>query len=168
MNRRQFLEAGVVGLGPTLVTGCLRRGVQSPSGSTQSGSGHPCDSPRLIDYDAVDRYRDHGVYLENADDAAHTACVTVTKADTEREESAPSSPPPLRQLGYAIDPGVAVEIVTFDESGRYTITVQIEETTQEEVFEITEADFDDQDTTITTFEITSPSSIAVTQRGKSQ
>lgn len=167
MNRRRFLQSGVVGLSIALLSGCFGRGSSSADSPTQSGSGHPCDNPRNIDYNAVDQYRDHGVYLKNSDGAAHTACVTVTNKNRDQEEEGTSSPPPLSHMGYTIHPGMAVEIFTFDESGHYTINVSIEKTTKKETFEKTTADFNDGTTTITTFEITSASSIQLTQRGDS-
>ncbi|MEF8862726.1 MAG: hypothetical protein V5A40_13390 [Haloarculaceae archaeon] len=167
MDRRCFVRSGVVGGGIAVFSGCLGGGGQSTESPAQSGSGSPCDNPRNIDYDAVDQYRDHGVYVKNTDDAAHTACVTVTKTNQEQEEEEPSSPPPLSQIGYAIQSGRAVEIFTFDESGRYTIKVSVEETTKTGIFEKTEADFTDGKTTITTFDVTSASSIQLTRSGDS-
>lgn len=168
MNRRHVLQSGVIGVGVPLLSGCLGDPSQSSEGEspTESGSGHTCDSPRNIDYDAVDQYRDHGVYLKNRDDSAHTACVTVTKENRDREETGTSSPPPLNHMGYAIQPAMAVELFTFDESGHYTIDVSIEETTKTETFEKTETDFNDDETVITTFEITSPTRIQITRSGE--
>lgn len=168
MNRRRFLHSGAVGVSTALLAGCFGSGFSLSKRPVQSGSGHPCDNPRAIDYDAVDQYRDHGVYLENSDDAAHTACATVTKEHRDREEEeGTASPPPLSHMGYTIHPGMAVEIFTFDENGHYTIDVSIEETTKKEAFEKTQADFNDGTTTITTFEITSASTIQLTRSGDS-
>lgn len=165
MKRRRFLQAG--GAVFVLLAGCL--GDASPSSDTpaQSGSGHPCEHPRTIDYDAIDQYRDNGVYLENSDDVVHTACVTVTKDQRTSEEDESASPPPLHHMGYAVDPDRGVELFTFTEPGHYTFEVSIEETTATETFETTEADFADDNTTITTFEITSASTIQITQSGES-
>ena len=162
MRRRRFLEAVVFGAGVGFLSGCLEGDTPSSNSSAQSGSGNQCDNPRNIDYDAVDQYREHGVYLKNSDDTVHTACVTVTKEDQDREEEGPASPPPLRHVGYTIHPGRAVEIFTFDERGTYTIKVSIENTTKKEIFEKAEGDFADGKSSITTFEISSDSRIQLT------
>lgn len=167
MNRRHFLQSGIAGVSVALLSGCLGEISQSSEHPAQSGSGHACDNPRNIDYNAVDQYRDHGVYLKNRDDAAHTACVTVTKEHRDREEQGTSSPPPLNQMGYAIQPEMAVELFTFDMSGHYSIEVSIEKTTKTETFEKTEREFNDNKTIITTFEITSPTQIEITSSGES-
>lgn len=162
MNRRQFLHAGGLAASFPLVSGCLG-GDSSPATPTpgQSGSGNPCDDPRNIDYQAVDEYVDNGVYLENAAADAHTACVTVTKAEREQEET--GATPPLEQIGYAVQPEKAVEIFRFREPGRYTIEVRIEQTTTTETFEKTDADFGDAQTSVVTFEITDATTITVTE-----
>lgn len=165
VNRRCFVKW--VGLCITIFSGCLGGGVSSTDYPAQSGSGNPCSNPRNIDYDAVDQYRAHGVYLENIDDVAHTACVTVTKENREQEEENPSGPPPLSHMGYDIHPGRAVEIFTFDEPGHYTIEVSIEETTTTEEFTKTETDFTSEKSTIHTFEITSASRVQLTQHSHS-
>lgn len=166
MKRRALLGAAATGGSVALFSGCTNR-LRPPSGSPdRSGTGHPCDRPRNIDYDAVGEYRDHGVYLENSTGAVHTACVTVTEEGREGEEGT-ASPPPLGHAGYAIHPGRAVGIFTFEEGGRYRVEVRIEETTTREVFEKTAAEFDDGETRITTFEITGPTSIRVAYGGDS-
>lgn len=166
MNRRQFLQSSGLGVSTALLSGCLSSFSPSSNSPAQSGSGHPCDNPRNIDYQAVDEYRDQGVYLKNSNEAAHTACVTVTKEHRDREETATSSPP-LERMGYAVQPEMAVEIFTFEESGRYTIEVSIEETTKSETFEKAEAAFNDEKTKVTTFEITAATNIQVTYSGGS-
>lgn len=166
MNRRRFLQLSGVGGSTALSSGCLSSFSPSPSSPAQSGSGHPCDEPRNIDYQAVDEYQDHGIYLKNHNEAAHTACVTVTKENRDYEET-PSGSPPLERIGYAIQPEMAVEIYKFSERGQYTIEVSIEETTKKETFEITDEEFNDGITKVTTFEITGADSIQVTYSGDS-
>jgi hypothetical protein len=163
MHRRQFLHAGALATSAPHIAGCLG-GNSSTATPTpaQSGSGNPCDTPRNIDYQAVEEYVDNAVYLENAAVDAHTACVTVTKAEREREETG-STPPPLEKIGYAVQPGKAVEIFRFREPGRYTIEVHIEQTTTTETFEKTDADFGDAQTSVVTFEITDATTITVTE-----
>lgn len=164
---RQFLQASGLGITMAFFSGCIGSSTQSqPERSTQAGSGHTCENPRNIDYDAVDEYQDHGVYLKNSAETAHTACVTVTKENGDREETV-SNPPPLVQKGYAIQPGKEVEIFKFRESGRYTIEVSIERTTKTESFKKSHENFNDGKTKITTFEITGANSIRVTYSGDS-
>lgn len=52
MDRRHLLRSTGVVAG-LLSAGCLG-GVGSSIDPSQAGSGHPCDDPRNIDYDAVD------------------------------------------------------------------------------------------------------------------
>ena len=166
MNRRQFLRTSIYCGTIAPLSGCLSDSSRSSNSLTQSGSGHPCDNPRNIDYQAVDKYQDHGVYLENSDETAHTACVTVTKGNRDREKTT-TDPPPLERMGYTVQPGMAVEIFTFRESGHYTLEVSLEKTTKKETFEKTEREFNDGKTKSTTFEIKGAKSIKVTDGGDS-
>lgn len=166
MRRRRFLQASGLGVSAALLSGCLSRVSLAPDGPAHSGSGHSCDNPRNIDYDAVDEYQDHGVYLENSAEQTHTACVIVRKEDRDGEEPQ-SSPSPLERTGYAIQPEMAVEIHRFSESGQFVIEVSMEDTTKTESFEITDATFDDGKTRVITFEITDPDSIRVAYSGDS-
>ena len=118
---------------------------------------------RNIDYDAVDDYRDQGVYLRNSASDAHTACVTVRADDGGAEE--PSSSPPVERIGYAVQPGMEVEIFRFEEPGQYTIDVAIEATEQRETFRRSPSSFADADVDATTFEITDATTIRVTASG---
>lgn len=164
MNRRQFLQSSLLGVSTALLSGCFG-GATSPSRRQgQSGSGHPCENPRNIDYQAAEEYRDRGVYLRNADETVHTACVTVTMEGRTPEEAG-STPPALERTGYDVHPGMGVEIFRFAESGRYTIEVSIETATRREPFEWTETELNDDDTGVTTFEITGSASIDVTRDG---
>ncbi|MFC7018576.1 MULTISPECIES: hypothetical protein [Haloarcula] len=161
MDRRQVLQSSAGMVATTAWSGCLGE-LTGSAEQAQSGSGNPCDDPRLVDYQAVDEYRHRGVYLQNGAESVYTACVRVTEADSEPEEDG-QQPPPLSHRGYEMHPGTAVEIVTFDDQGRYTVTVSLDATSKQAQFEVADSTADGTGTWFATFEITGAANVEVTR-----
>lgn len=161
MDRRTYLltiATPVLGL-----TGCLSGGStngQSGSPAEQSGSGNPCGSPRNIDYDAVEAYRDNGVYLENATDQTLVACVTITRTGTATDDD-PDGQPIVTQMGYEMHPDKAVELHRFGQAGRYVVEIALEATTERHVITRSESALTDDDAELVIFVITAADAVAV-------